>query len=219
MPPASGSTKWKLRWAVVAWGVVVRGGPGQQAAQGAEVIRNRVLLAVHIQAVDAGGVGAHGADPCAAVGGGPGGLLLKAAAHQQGYVVPSNQKSHPAAWRSRRQNRCRRPRGRTAAPAGGGPCHKAAHGGKAAVGQAVLFLGRGGLQGYHRAVAFAHFVPQNVQPTPAQPGGGSPSFRRQRRQSLNCGNRSRRVCASPARPGQILQAGCRRPSGWSGWPS
>ena len=72
--------------------MVVQGGPGQQAAQGAEIIRNRVLLAVHIQAVDAGGVGAHGADPCAAVGGGPGGLLLKAAAHQQGYVVPSNQK-------------------------------------------------------------------------------------------------------------------------------
>ena len=116
-----------------------------QAAQGTEVIRNRVLLAVHIQAVDAGGVGAHGADPCTAVGGGPGGLLLKAAAHQQGYVVPSNQKviqrhgglgvKIGAVGPGVAQQHLR----------GGGPCHKAAHGGKAAVGQTVRFLGRGGL--------------------------------------------------------------------------
>ena len=102
-----------------------------------------MFLAVHIQAVDAGGVGAHGADPCAAVGGGPGGLLLKAAAHQQGYVVPSNQKviqrhgglgvKIGAVGPGVAQQHLR----------GGGPCHKAAHGGKAAVRQAVLFLRRG----------------------------------------------------------------------------
>ena len=207
-------------------GVLIGQAVGQNAALRTEVVGQGVLLAVQIEAVDAGRVGAHGAYPRAA----PGTALRRRAglalAHQQGHVVPRDQKvvqRHRGLGSRNPLPSAHGSHSSTCGCAGQRLPQTRARAAQRRSGSAVR-RSRAGVasRATDRAATRARASARSsAQARPGTPTRGSPElrFRPPRRQSL----RLRRPQPSGARRsrkrlGELLGQHDRRPSGSSGWP-